>query len=95
MTYSPVRSMFRHVSFLSRTLKGSRSPRDGLGPASGAAPTRSGWRDRLCWPTQMRQVGGSEPTPVKKENGARFADPSSLRVDTHAMGRGTIVPTIQ
>ena len=44
--------------------------------------------------TQMRHVGGSEPTPVKKENGARFAVPSWLSVETQAMGRGRIVAAI-
>jgi hypothetical protein len=43
----------------------------------------------------MMRVGGLELAPVKKENGARFALPSSLSVETHAMGRGTIVAVIQ
>ena len=41
--------------------------------------------------TQMRQVGGSDETPVKNEKGARFAEPSSFSVDVQAIGRGRIV----
>ena len=50
---------------------------------------------RLRRPTQIRQVGGSDDTPVKNENGARFAEPSSLSVDVQAIGRGRMVATCQ
>src|SRR5262245_22638445 len=50
---------------------------------------------RLRRDTQMRQVGGSADTPVKNENGARFADPSSLSVDVQAIGRGRMVAACQ
>ena len=86
--------MLRQVSFFSGAPKGSRSPRDGLGAASCASPTRSGGLF-FRRPTQMRRVGGSDDTPVKKENGARFAEPSSLSVDVQAIGRGAIVATCQ
>jgi hypothetical protein len=43
---------------------------------------------------QKRTVGGFEPTPEKKLNGARLATPSRLIVETSAMGRGTIMPVI-
>jgi len=35
-------------------------------------------------------MGGSEQAPVKKEKGARLAEPSSLSVRVQAMGRGTM-----
>ena len=50
---------------------------------------------RLFRETQMRQVGGSDDTPVKNENGARLALPSSLRVAVQAMGRGRMVAHCQ
>src|SRR5215467_297770 len=48
---------------------------------------------RLRRDTQMRHVGGSDDTPVKNENGARFAEPSSFSVDVQAIGRGKMVAT--
>jgi hypothetical protein len=39
-------------------------------------------------------LGGLAVTPLKKLNGARFAMPLLEMVDTHAIGRGTIVETI-
>ena len=35
-------------------------------------------------------IGGSSATPLKYECGARLSTPSAERVDTQAMGRGTI-----
>ena len=43
---------------------------------------------------QNRTVGGLEPTPLKKLNGARFATPLRSVVETSAMGRGTIMPVM-
>jgi hypothetical protein len=43
---------------------------------------------------QKQMIGGFALTPVKKLNGARFQRPSSLRVETNAMGRGTMDPII-
>ena len=45
--------------------------------------------------TQMRHVGGSDETPVKYENGAMFAEPSSFSVATQAIGRGKMVAACQ
>src|ERR1700719_845607 len=41
---------------------------------------------------QKQITGGLALTPVKKLKGARFGIPSGLKVDTNAMGRGTIAP---
>jgi hypothetical protein len=41
------------------------------------------------------KVGGRDVTPLKNENGARLVTPDSLRVDTQAIGRGTIIETNQ
>jgi len=40
-------------------------------------------------------VGGFDVTPWKKLNGARLVRPSGPTVETHAIGRGRIVPIIQ
>ena len=41
-------------------------------------------------PGAKQMVGGRVVTPVKNENGARFAIPSGEIVDTQAIGRGTM-----
>src|SRR5260370_13612145 len=41
---------------------------------------------------QKQTIGGLALTPVKKLNGARLRIPSRLRVETNAIGRGTIAP---
>ena len=39
-------------------------------------------------------VGGFDVTPLKNENGARFAIPATDIVDTQAIGRGAIAEII-
>ena len=41
---------------------------------------------------QKSRSMGSEPTPLKKEKGARLSLPSTERVETSAMGRGAMAP---
>jgi hypothetical protein len=43
---------------------------------------------------QKQITGGFALIPVKKLNGARLRMPSALMVETNAIGRGTITPTI-
>ena len=43
---------------------------------------------------QKQITGGLALMPVKKLNGARLRTPSAVMVETKAMGRGTITPTI-
>jgi hypothetical protein len=45
-------------------------------------------------PGQKQMSAGFELMPVKKLNGARLRIPSSLMVETSAIGRGTIDPII-
>jgi hypothetical protein len=40
---------------------------------------------------QNTTLGGFAPTPVKKLNGARFVTPDNETVETHAIGRGTMI----
>ena len=53
---------------------------------------------RGCSPSrrmgQKQMMGGLALTPVKKLNGARLRIPSGLRVETKAIGRGTMAPII-
>jgi hypothetical protein len=41
---------------------------------------------------QKSSVIGTDPTPAKNENGARFTAPVGEIVETHAIGRGTMPP---
>ena len=46
-------------------------------------------------PTEIETMGGAWETAVKKLNGARLTWAAALMVLTHAMGRGTMVPTMR
>jgi hypothetical protein len=39
-------------------------------------------------------IGGLDPNALKKENGVKFEIPSSDKVETKAIGRGAIPPSI-